>query len=335
MQGRLFGRTQSVGLAFGAALLAADCAGPPGSSSAGPGQNLSSSVTSIDGANVSLASFENSAFPYHGLIPNYQETGKTRPFMDVDDNGRLGHTSPRGGIHWEDQTYSDRSVLLAAPQSFDPNRPGVIIVFFHGNMATLSRDVVARQQIVRQLSDSGVNAVLVAPQLAVDAQDSSAGRFWASGGFAAFLSEAQTKLGELYPNARGAFRRMPVVIVAYSGGYLPAVYSLAVGGENGRIRGVVLLDALYGERDRFVRWIEGPGRDAFFVSAYSDSSRAGNDAIRAELEAHGIQTVSGLPAALTPGVVAFIDAGSVEHNDFVTSAFGGAPVRDLLSRIGG
>ena len=138
-------------------------------SASAPGERPS--LTSIDGANVALASFENSAFPYHGLIPNYQETGKTRPFLDVDDNGRLGHSSPRGGIHWEDQTYSDRSVLLAAPQSFDPNRPAVIIVFFHGNMATLSRDVVARQQIVRQLADSGLNAVLVAPQLAVDAQD--------------------------------------------------------------------------------------------------------------------------------------------------------------------
>ena len=153
--------------------------------------------------------------------------------MDVDENGRLGHSSPRGGIHWEDQTYSDRSVLLAAPQSFDPARGGVIIVFFHGNNATLSRDVIARQQIVRQLSDSGLNAVLVAPQLAVDAQDSSAGRFWSSGGFSSFLGEAQSKLGDLYPNARGAFRRMPIVIVAYSGGYLPAAYSLAVGGDSG------------------------------------------------------------------------------------------------------
>src|SRR5271156_3028356 len=335
MQGRLFGRTQSVGLALGAALLAADCAGPSAPSAVGPGQNLSSDLASIDGANVELASFENSAFPYHGMIPNYEETGKTRPFLDVDDNGRLGHSSPRGGIHWEDQTYSDRSVLLAAPQSFDPARPGVIIVFFHGNIATLARDVVARQQIVRQLTDSGLNAVLVAPQLAVDALDSSAGWFWQPGGFAAFLGEAQMKLGELYPNARGAFRRMPVVIVAYSGGYLPAVYSLAVGGDQGRIRGVVLLDALYGERDKFVSWVEGPGRKAFFVSAYSTSSREGNEAFRPELEAAGIATVSGLPAALTPGVVAFVDAGSVGHNDFVTSAFGGTPLRDIISRIGG
>ncbi len=68
---------------------------------------------------------------------------------------------------------------------------------------------------------------------------------------------------------------MPIVIVAYSGGYLPAAYSLAVGGDQGRVRGLVLLDALYGERDKFVSWAEGPGRSAFFVSAYSTSSQRG------------------------------------------------------------
>ena len=101
------------------------------------------------------------------------------------------------------------------------------------------------------------------------------------------------------------------------------------------MHGLVLLDALYGERDKFVRWVEGPGRNAFFVSAYSTSSKEGNEAIRAKLEADGVQTVSGLPPALTPGVVAFVDAGTVDHNDFVTSAWGGAPLRDIISRIGG
>ena len=158
----------------------------------------------------------------------------------------------------------------------------------------------------------------------------SAGRFWSPDGFAAFLGEAQTKLGELYPNARGAFHRMPVVIVAYSGGYLPAVYSLAVGGDQGRIRGVVLLDALYGERDKFVRWVEGPGRNAFFVSAYSTSSREGNEAIRAELEADGVPTVSGLPAALSQASSPSSTPGTVDHNDFVTSAWGGTPLRDII-----
>jgi hypothetical protein len=309
----------------------ASCAAPPPPSGAGP--KPQGGITAIDGANVELSSFQNSAFPYHGLIPNYQETGKTRPFLDVDDNGRLGHSSPRGGLLWEDQTYNDRTVLLAAPQSFDPSQSGVIIVFFHGNQATLTRDVIARQQIVRQLADSGLNGVLIAPQLALDAPDSSAGRFWTAGAFAAFLSEAEGKLGDFYPSARGAFRRMPVVIVAYSGGYLPAVYSLAVGGAEGRIRGLVLLDALYGERDKFVSWLEGPGRNAFFVSAYSTSSREGNMAVEAELQQAGLKTEDALPATLSSGEIAFVDAGTVDHNDFVTSAWGGAPLRDIFSRM--
>ena len=176
MRGPFLLRTPLAALSLGAGLFVASCAAPP---TAPPGAKPPQGVSSVDGANVEYAAFQNSAFPYHGLIPNYQDTGKTRPFIDVDDNGRLGHSSPRGGLLWEDQTYNDRTVLLAAPQSFDPARPGVIIVFFHGNMATLERDVVARQQIVRQLANSGLNAVLVAPQLAVDAPNSSAGKFWA------------------------------------------------------------------------------------------------------------------------------------------------------------
>jgi hypothetical protein len=333
MRGLILSRNRAAVLTLGAALMMAGCAAPPPPASAPGAGAKPAGVTSIDGANIELAAFQNSAFPYHGLIPNYQETGKTRPFLDVEDNGRLAHSSPRGGLLWEDQTYNDRTVLLAAPQTFDPSAPGYIVVFFHGNMATLQRDVIARQQIVKQLADSGLNAVLVAPQLAHDAPDSSAGKFWSPGGFAAFLDEAEGKLGDFYPSARGAFRRMPVVVVAYSGGYLPAAYSLSVGGDAGRVRGVVLLDALYGERDKFVSWVEGPGRSAFFVSAYSTSSREGNMAAEAEFQQAGLAVQNGLPSTLSPGVIAFVDAGGIDHNDFVTSAWGGAPLRDIFSRI--
>ena len=333
MRGSCPMRNRSAGVALGAALMLASCAAPPPVAPPRQAGAKPPGVASVDGASIELAAFQNSAFPYHGLIPNYQETGKSRPFLDVDDNGRLGHSSPRGGLLWEDQTYNDRTVLLAAPESFDPSRPGHIVVFFHGNNATLERDVIARQQIVRQLADSGLNGVLVAPQLALDAPDSSAGKFWSPDGFAAFLDEAERKLGDFYPSARGAFRRMPVIVMAYSGGYLPAAYSLTVGGDAGRVRGVVLLDALYGERDKFVSWIEGPGRNAFFISAYSTSSEDGNMAVEAELRQAGLTVQDNLPASLVPGEIAFVDAGNVDHNDFVTSAWAGAPLRDVFSRI--
>ena len=40
-----------------------------------------------------------------------------------------------------------------------------------------------------------------------------------------------------------------------------------------------------------------------------------------------------LPARLSPGAIAFVDAGAVDHNDFLTSAWGGAPLREIFSRM--
>ena len=79
---------------------------------------------------------------------------------------------------------------MHVPETFDASKPGVIVVFFHGNGATLERDVRDRQLVPQQISDSGVNAVLLAPQLAVDAADSSAGKFWQPGGFKRFVDES-------------------------------------------------------------------------------------------------------------------------------------------------
>ncbi len=289
----------------------------------------------VGGVNVAYPEFQNSAFPYRGVIPaDADNPGKPRPFLDVDSDGRLGHSSPRGGVYWEDATYNDRHVLLAASPEFDSHSRGDLVIYFHGNEATLTRDVVDRQQAPRQFAQSGLNGVLIAPQLAVDALDSSAGRFWKPGALAEFLDEADAKLAALYPEAsRGAFRRMPVILVAYSGGYLPAAFALAQGGAAERVRGVVLLDALYGEEDKFVDWIERSHNRAFFVSAYSKSSHEENEALRQRLAAAGVATQSGMPERLGPGVVAFVDAGDADHLAFVNSAWTSDPLRDVLTRV--
>ena len=321
-------------IGLGAAL--SGCASPPNAPSvstsapsAAPAQ-----LSDAGGVQVAYVEFRNSAFPYHGTIPSSEEGDGGKPFLNVDENGRLGHQSPRGGIYWEDETYSDRHVLVAASPNFDPKAAGVIVVYFHGNHATLSRDVVSRQQAPRQVAASKLNAVLVAPQMAVDARDSSAGNFWREGGFAAFLDEAETKIARYYPNAtRADFARMPVVIVAYSGGYLPAAFSLAHGGAGGRIKGVVLLDALFGEPDKFARWIEQERGRAFFVSAYSSSSKSENQALRERLEHDGVSTETAVPATLGPGTVVFVDSGDVSHEDFVNYAWTSDPITDVLMRV--
>ena len=133
---------------------------------------------------TTLVALKSSAFPYLGVNPRTE-----RPFLDVAEGERRGHRALGGQVYWQDQTYNDNRVLMHIPQRFDIDRPGVIVVFFHGNGATLERDVRDRQALPRQISNSGANAVLLAPQLAVDARDSSAGKFWQPGGLKRFLAD--------------------------------------------------------------------------------------------------------------------------------------------------
>src|SRR5262249_58216178 len=93
-------------------------------------------------------------------------------------------------------------VVLYCRRRFNARRAAVMIVFFHGNEATLARDVRGRQAVPRQVAESGLNAVLVAPQFAVNALDSSAGRFWEPGAFAQFVREAGERLTQLYGDPR-------------------------------------------------------------------------------------------------------------------------------------
>jgi len=285
----------------------------------------------IPHAKTALAEFNNSAFPYRGEIPE-----KNLPFLDAADGDRRGHTSLRGGVYWE-ETYNDRHVLLSIPKGFDPKKPVLIVLYFHGNLAKLTRDVRDRQQVPRQVAESGLNAVLVAPQLAVNALDSSAGRFWEPGFFARFLDEAATRLAKLYgvESTRAVFAHAPVVMVAYSGGYLPAVWSVYAGGAQNRVRGMILLDALFAESDKVAAWLVGHP-PAFFVSAYTKSARDENDALQKLLLDQKVKFQQSLPTRLAEGSIAFVSNGDeVVHNDFVTKAWISDPVKTLLARVPG
>ena len=288
-------------------------------------------VPPLKAARSALVEFDVSPFPYNGVVPR-----TSRPFFDVtDEDGRRGHSSARAGVLWEDVTYSDKRALLFIPKGFDARRPGVIVVFLHGNRATLERDVGGRQRVAAQIAEANVNAVLVAPQLAVNANDSSAGRFWESYGFARFIGEAGAHLARLHGDkrTRKTFATLPVVIVAYSGGYVPAAWALHKGGSDARVIGVLLLDALYGEVDKYADFIKRHP-SAFFVSAYTSSSARGNEALQSVLTNQGTDFDDALPPQLR-GKIAFIRTAGADHESFVTRAWVDDPIRVVLERIGG
>jgi hypothetical protein len=232
-------------------------------------------------------------------------------------------------------SYKDRRVLLHIPKGFDARRPGVMVLFFHGHRATLERDVRDRQQVPAQISASGMNAVLVAPQMAFDAADSSPGRFSQPGAVSRFISEAAEKLARLHgdPLTAKSFGNMRIIIVGYSGGFLPTAYSLYTGGlAKNRVRGVVLLDGVYGELGKFTNWIEN-NRSSFFISSYTHHTKRHNDELERMLTDRDVPFSREIKPDLGKGGVAFV-AADVPHRDYVTHAWVDYPIKDIVSRLG-
>ena len=97
---------------------------------------------------TTLVSMKSSAFPYFGENPRSEA-----PFLNVSKGERRGHRSYSGKVYWQDETYNDSRVLVHVPEHFDAKKPGVIVVFFHGNGATLERDVRDRQMVPQQISE--------------------------------------------------------------------------------------------------------------------------------------------------------------------------------------
>ena len=130
--------------------------------------------------------------------------------------------------------------------------------------------------------------------------DSSAGRFWSAGGFAAFLSEAQSKLGDLYPNARGAFGvcrsssspiaaaicRPPIRSPSAATG--PCAWTRSARRALRRARQVGGLGG-------------GAGTQRLLCQRLFDLIAGGQRRVRSELQAAGVTTVSGLPSRAHPG----------------------------------
>lgn len=275
-----------------------------------------------------LAVFDHSPFPFNGSRPSSDE-----PFFNVREQGWLGHRTSSGRVYWAHQTYRERRSLLHIPEGFDPDKPSVLVLFFHGHRASLERDVRDRYLVAQQITASGMNAVVVAPHFAIEANDSSIGRFWETGFMRLYLEEAAQKLAQMISRAdkRLVFERMPIIIVGYSGGFEAAGQALAHSGIRDRIRGVVLLDAAYGRFDGFSQWMRTTPQ-GFFLSAYTSSTARGNRLLMAMVSEAGQGLRTQMPAQLLPGARVFISA-PVSHENYVTEAWAPYPLADLLRRL--
>lgn len=176
--------------------------------------------------------------------------------------------------------------------------------------------------------------MLVAPQFAVDAADSNPGKFATQGAFARFLDEAAQQLARLDGNPAEAktFAKMPIVLVAYSGGYVPCAWAIHSGAIGNRVQGVVLLDALYGSLDKFVPWIT-KSKPGFFVSAFTQSTRRQNTTLEHILSEKNVAYSTDPGRNLRKGVTFIATDPDVHHRDYVTQSWTKNPIEDVLARL--
>jgi hypothetical protein len=96
---------------------------------------------------------------------------------------------------------------------------------------------------------------------------------------------------------------------------------------------VFLLDAVYGELDKFASWIEND-RTGFFVSAYTRYTKRHDQELIQMLKEKGIAVSDDMDGPLRPGSVVFVQTpDGVTHRDYVTHAWTENPLKEVLVKM--
>lgn len=231
----------------------------------------------------------------------------------------------------EAAVYSDARVLFHAARGFDPAKPFHLVMFLHGHGSEIEATVARHLDLPGQIDRSGANAVLIAPQLARDAQESAPGKFVEPGRAAAFLDEAQGVLRAALGGDEAAWRRAPIIVAAYSGGYRTAGQVLKHGGIEGRIAGLVMLDAFFADARLYAGWLARNHHRAFLYALYTRSSMEETTLLKTQLMERNIAYATRDDGGPLAGV-RLIEVDT-PHADVARKGPPGEPVGALLRRL--
>jgi hypothetical protein len=165
--------------------------------------------------------------------------------------------------------YRDDTVIVFVPAHYryrDDDEGIAALVHFHGHNTTAER-ALATHELREQLAESKQNALLVVPQLALLAADSTCGKLESPGALGRLLVEAVAAAAReggatLGDTAFPASAPLGTVCLsAHSGGYHAAACCLRGGGVD--VRETYLFDALYADVDAFRDWVTARAGEPF------------------------------------------------------------------------
>jgi hypothetical protein len=165
-----------------------------------------------------------------------------------------------------DKHYHDSSVAIFIPRGFRKTEAVDLVIHLHGWWNNIDT-TLSRYKLPQQLYESGKNVILVVPEGPRNAPDSFAGKLEDAGGLKRFVADvAEFLFKESRINSRSVGK---IILSGHSGAYHGISYALMRGEMPDVVSEVYLFDALYGQTEKYARWIDRyPGK---MVTIYTDS----------------------------------------------------------------
>jgi hypothetical protein len=219
-----------------------------------------------------------------------------------------------------DKHFNDSSVAIFIPRGYRKTEAVDLVIHIHGWWNNIDT-TLSKYKLPQQVYESGKNAILVVPEGPRNAPDSFLGRLEDAGGLKRFITDV---VNVLFRESRIATHTVGKVILSgHSGAYHGIAFALMRGGMTESISEVYLFDALYGQTEKFARWIDRyPGK---MINVYTDSggTKEETEGLMEDLAGwnisyHPVEERSVAPADLRDHRLVFVHT-DLEH-DMVVSA---------------
>lgn len=199
------------------------------------------------------------------------------PHTSFPDSGRSGGHVYDSVLYDAANHYSDNTVLMVVPNELNTHKRVDFVFWFHGWRNQVDTALVA-YELSRQWAAAHRNAILVLAETAKNAPDSYGGKLEQPGEFRKLRQDVLAHL-EAKHVIRKDTKAGHNVIAGHSGAYRVIAYIL----RNGQVPvdEVVLFDALYGETDKFLAWLNADSTHRL-VNWYTDHG-GGTDAVSIDL----------------------------------------------------
>jgi len=183
----------------------------------------------------------------------------------------MGHTYNNNFFSAQEH-YNDSSVAIFIPRAFRQMDKINFVFYFHGWYNNIDSSC-AQFKLIEQFCESNKNAIFVFPEGPKNSPDSYGGKLEEKDGLKNLTDDVLK-----YLNKKKKIKSSTVgniILAGHSGAYRVISFCLMHGGLTENISDVILFDALYGQTEKYVHWIENfTGK---FINIYTDNGGTKNE----------------------------------------------------------